>query len=132
MVRIARAVFHGMLDHAKEEWPTECCGLLAGRDGIATRIYPLENQDKSRTSYLAAPEQEAEALREIEDLGLDLLAVYHSHPDTESYPSSVDVEKRFFGEVLCLIISLRDRTCRVGAFRIAGRGEIIEERIEIL
>ena len=131
MVRISRTVFHEMVDHAKKEQSAECCGFLAGKDGLATRLYRLENQVRSRTSYLADPQQQLQALKEMEDLGLDLLAIYHSHPDTESYPSPVDVEKAFFGEALCIIISLKDQTPRVRAFRVARSGEITEERIEV-
>jgi len=120
-----------MIDHAKQEWPTECCGLLAGKDGLVTRIYQLENREGSRVSYLADPEQQFRAFEEIEDLGLDLLAIYHSHPDTESYPSEVDMEKAFYSEVLYIIISLKDATGQVRAFRIPRGREIIEERFEI-
>ncbi len=120
-----------MLIHAKREWPVECCGLLAGKNGIATRIYRLENQDRSRTSYLAVPEQQLQAFTEMEDLGVDLLALYHSHPDTESYPSPVDIEKAYFTEALYIIISLKEPTPRARAFRIARGGEITEEKLEI-
>ncbi len=131
MIGIPQTIFDEMVDHAKKAWPEECCGLLAGRDGLTTRIYPLENQLRSRTSYHADPQQQLLAFRETEDLGLDLLAIYHSHPDTESYPSSEDVDKAYFTEVLYVIISLKDRTPQVRAFRIARSGEIGEEEIEV-
>ncbi len=131
MIRISRALFQRMIDHAKQVWPTECCGLLAGKDGVVTRIYPLENREGSRVSYQADPEQQFRAFQEIEDLGLDLLAIYHSHPDTESYPSKVDREKAFYSEVLHIIISLKDGADQVRAFRIPRGRKIIEERLEI-
>ncbi len=120
-----------MINHAKKTRPDECCGLLAGKDRLVTRIYRLDNDDLSPTSYRAVPRQQLQAFREIEDLGLDLLAIYHSHPNTESYPSPVDVEKAFFSEALYMIISLRDPTPQVRAFRITRSGEITEEKFEI-
>lgn len=131
MIRVSRAILDEMVNHAKTEWPIECCGLLAGKDGLVTGIYRLENQEKSRTSYLAAPEQQLQAFTEMEDLGLDLLATYHSHPDTESYPSPADIEKAFFTEAVTMIVSLKDATSRVRAFRITRAGEITEEKVEI-
>lgn len=130
-MRIPRTLFHQMVNYAERAWPAECCGLLAGEDGLATRIYPLENQERSRTAYLAAPEQQLQALTEMEDLGLDLLAIYHSHPDTESYPSPADIEKAFFPESLYIIISLKEPTARVRGFRIARSGDITEVKFEI-
>jgi proteasome lid subunit RPN8/RPN11 len=120
-----------MLGHAKAEWPTECCGLLAGKDGVVNKIYKLGNQDGSRVSYLADPHQQLRAFEEMEDLGIELLAIYHSHPDTESYPSQIDMEKAFYPEALYVIISLKDPAGEVKAFRISREGEIVEKRFEI-
>ncbi len=131
MMRIPRAIFGEMVAHAKKDWPSECCGLLAGKDDLVTRIYPLDNQDGSRVSYLADPQQQYLAFKEIEDLGLELLAIYHSHPDTESYPSQMDIEKAFYSEALYIIISLENPEGEVKAFRISREGEIVEERFEI-
>jgi len=130
-MRIPEAIFREMINHAGRELPLECCGLLAGREGVVTRVYPLENQEKSPVSYLAAPEQEFHALTEIEGLGLDLLAVYHSHPETESYPSQLDIEKAYFTEALYFIISLKDPVPRARAFRISRGGAVAEVRFEI-
>jgi proteasome lid subunit RPN8/RPN11 len=132
MIRIPQAVFLDMVNHAKKEWPIECCGLLAGRDGLVTRIYRLDNQERSQTSYLAAPEQQFQAFTELEDLGLDLLAIYHSHPDTECYPSRTDIEKAYFTEAIYMIVSLKERTSRVRAFRITPTGAVTEEEFEVV
>jgi proteasome lid subunit RPN8/RPN11 len=132
MIRIPQAVFLDMVNHAKKEWPIECCGLLAGRDGLVTRIYRLDNQERSQTSYLAAPEQQFHAFTELEDRGLDLLAIYHSHPDTECYPSRTDIEKAYFTEAIYMIVSLKERTSRVRAFRINPTGAVTEEEFEVV
>jgi proteasome lid subunit RPN8/RPN11 len=131
-MRIPREILDDMVAHARQEWPYECCGLVAGKDDLATRIYRLSNQKRSRTLYLAAPEEQLQALTEMEDLGLDLLAIYHTHPDTESYPSAVDVEKAYFPEALCLIISLKMKDPQIRGFRISQNGEISEEDLEVL
>lgn len=132
MVRIPRAIFQEMVEHARSAWPVECCGLLAGRDDLVTRIYRLENRDRSRTTYFACPEGELQALTEMDDLDLDLVAIYHSHPDTESYPSATDIEKAYFTEPLYIIISLKESSPRVRAFRISRAGEVSEEEFETI
>jgi proteasome lid subunit RPN8/RPN11 len=132
VMRIASPVYDEMVDHAEEQWPVECCGLLAGRAGFATQIYRLENRERSRTSYSADPVKELEALRKMDDLGLDFLAVYHSHPDSGCAPSPADVEKAFSERVRHVIISLKNPSTKVRAFQIRETGEVVEERIEIL
>jgi proteasome lid subunit RPN8/RPN11 len=132
MIRIAHVVCQEMIHHAREEWPAECCGLLAGKDGMATRIYPLENLERSPSSYQADPLQQLKALREIEDLGLDLLAIYHSHPHTECYPSRVDIEKAYDPDATYVIVSLKEPICPIRAFRIDREGRVSEEVFEVL
>lgn len=132
MMRIPRAVFQEMLNHTRKEWPAECCGLLAGRDWLVTRIYPLENRDGSSVSYRADPHQQLRAFREMEDLRLDLLAIYHSHPHTEGYPSVVDMEKACYPEALYVIISLKDPAGQVRAFRMTRPGKVTQAMFQVL
>ncbi len=131
-MKIARPVYDEMVDHAEGQWPVECCGLLAGRAGFVTQIYRLENRERSRISYSADPVQELQALREMDDLGLGFLAVYHSHPDSDCAPSPADVEKAFAEGVRHIIVSLKNPPTEVRAFQIHQNGEVVEERIEIL
>ncbi|NIQ38473.1 MAG: hypothetical protein GTN81_07785 [Proteobacteria bacterium] len=130
VMRIPHTILEKMVDHAKGEWPNECCGLLAGKGHIVEKIYQLDNREESRVSYLADPEQQFLAFKEMEDLDLDFLAIYHSHPDSDCYPSRVDIEKAFYTDVLHIIISLKDPASNVKAFRIDRNGKIIEERFE--
>jgi proteasome lid subunit RPN8/RPN11 len=130
VMRIPRAILEKMVDHARGEWPKECCGLLAGKDRIVERIYQLDNREENRVSYLADPQQQFLAFKEMEDLDLELLAIYHSHPDSDCYPSGMDIEKAFYTDVLHIIISLKDPASNVKAFRIDRSGKIIEEKFE--
>ncbi|HEV3235646.1 MAG TPA: M67 family metallopeptidase, partial [Gemmataceae bacterium] len=80
-----------MIAHAKAELPNECCGLLAGtiiRDGSAIQIptrkvakaYPLINELASPREYLSEPRSMLAAEKDMRLQGLQVLAVYHSHP----------------------------------------------------
>jgi [CysO sulfur-carrier protein]-S-L-cysteine hydrolase len=103
-----------MIDHARTELPNECCGLLAGKIvsgnppmAHAERRLPLVNALASPVEYLSEPRSMFEAVREIDRLGLDMLAVYHSHPTSEPIPSRKDREQSYSPNVVHLIISLK-------------------------
>lgn len=97
-----------LLAQALDERPHECCGLLAGRHARAERIYRGTNVDHSPFTYYMDPKEVLRATREIDDAGMDLLAIYHSHTHTPAYPSPTDVAKAHYPDSLYLIISLTD------------------------
>jgi proteasome lid subunit RPN8/RPN11 len=58
--------------------------------------------------YLAAPEHQLAAFRSLEKQQLELVAVFHSHPTGEAYPSGIDIEQAHYPNSFYLIISLRN------------------------
>lgn len=99
-----------MIAQAVAELPNECCGLLAGciADGIGRVVvrYPLINSDASPREFLSQPESMFAADRDIHQRGLDLLAIYHSHPTSEPIPSKTDLERNYSPDVVNFIITL--------------------------
>jgi proteasome lid subunit RPN8/RPN11 len=100
-----------MVAHAQAERPLECCGLLAGvirADGVgeARRGYPLVNAAASPTEFESEPRSHIAADRDMRRHGLDVLAIYHSHPTTEPVPSRKDLERSWSPDVVNLIIAL--------------------------
>ncbi len=85
-------------DHARAEYPHECCGALLGHEEGNTRIVEqvirLANErteERERRFYLS-PQQVLMAERRARELGLLLLGFYHSHPDHPAVPSEYDRE----------------------------------------
>jgi [CysO sulfur-carrier protein]-S-L-cysteine hydrolase len=100
-----------VIDHAHAELPYECCGLLAGvvRDGVGVVCarYPIWNDAASPTEFLSNPEDMLRAHRSMRERGLELLAIYHSHPGAAPVPSRRDLEKNTYGDsVVHLIVGL--------------------------
>ena len=48
------------------------------------------------------------AVRDLERLGLEILAIYHSHPTSAPVPSKTDLARNYSAEVMNLIISLQN------------------------
>ncbi len=96
-----------MVQHAVEDSPLECCGLLAGRDGIVSARYPLQNTLASPTAYSADVGDLFCAFKRLRTECLELLAIYHSHPDSEPIASRRDLEEWHYHDCMMLIIGLK-------------------------
>ncbi len=120
-----------MIDHAREEAPLEACGILAGQKHRVAETYRARNVDQSPTSYQLDPEEQYRIFIDIEDKGLDIVGIYHSHPSSPAVPSNIDLGKAYYPEAFYFVISLMDPARpEVRAFTIAN-GESKECEIVI-
>jgi [CysO sulfur-carrier protein]-S-L-cysteine hydrolase len=118
-LRLERAVYEAMLCHLEAVYPQEGCGLLAGHwsDRTATALYAIVNQATNpQTQFLMLPSQQIAAFLEIEAAGMDLLAIYHSHPHGPATPSAADMVQAYYPDVLQLVVSLAPRQPSLRAF----------------
>ena len=115
-----------MLAQAAAELPNECCGLLAGLleqpAARVTRRYPLVNAAASPKEYTSDPRSMFEAVRDMHRHGLEILAIYHSHPTSEPVPSRTDLERNYSADVMSLIISLASSEPTVRAWWLRDDG----------
>ena len=106
---LPRTLLEEMLTHVISLWPEEACGLVGGLDGRAARLYPVENTRHSPVAFEMEPLQQIKAMLAMEAEGLELIAIYHSHPDGPARPSATDVANAYYPNAVQLIISLADR-----------------------
>jgi proteasome lid subunit RPN8/RPN11 len=131
-VVIPREIVEEMIRHARAELPNEACGLLASQDTAVVRAYPVRNADESPVNFIMDSQEQLRAMLEIEDLGLELAAIYHSHPRTPAFPSQTDIQLAFFPDVRYIILSLaRREQPELRAFRIVDR-TVTEEAVDIV
>ncbi|MGE5407399.1 MAG: Mov34/MPN/PAD-1 family protein [Syntrophothermus sp.] len=108
-MRIPRALIEEMVAHAREDLPNECCGMIGGRDGVATEVVRVENAAASPLRYEMDPQGQYDALKAIEADGGELLGIYHSHTKSAAYPSQTDVNQAVaWPEQVYVIVSLAD------------------------
>lgn len=131
-IHLPASYYREIISHAREGKPNEICGLIAGKDGSPVKLYRTTNNDpRPRVRYNVEPMQLLEILREIEQNGWVLQAIYHSHPMSEAYPSGTDTSLAYYPETVYLICSLADdRSPEVRAFNIVD-GEVTELVLEI-
>ena len=119
-----------MEDEARSHAPREACGFLAGREGRIEWVIPVTNIAETADRYRMEPQAQVRALHAIEDRGLDLLGVYHSHPRGPDRPSSLDRLEAEYPDTVHLIWSQHDGAWSCRAFRFETKGTA-EVRIEV-
>ncbi|MDT4955118.1 MAG: [CysO sulfur-carrier protein]-S-L-cysteine hydrolase [Acidobacteriota bacterium] len=135
MITLLREHVDGMLAHAREASPAECCGLIGGSNEESARsVYRLRNvASDPLVGYEAAPEELFGAQRLMRERGEQLLGIYHSHPRaSEPVPSETDVRLAYYPSAIYFIIGLAATKETLRAFRISerdGRWERIEYAI---
>jgi [CysO sulfur-carrier protein]-S-L-cysteine hydrolase len=112
-LQLPRKLREEMIAHASAELPNECVGLLAGvvsgGVGRVTERFPLINSAASPVQYLSQPESMFAAYRSMNERGLDILAIYHSHPTSDPIPSYMDLERSYSPDVVNFIISMKPK-----------------------
>lgn len=127
---ISAELYDEIVAHARSEAPNECCGMIASRDGEAVRVYRARNAAASPLKYELDPAEQLRIQNEIDDSGLELGAIYHSHTRSEPYPSQTDINLAFYPDSLYVIVGLAAETPHVRAFAIRD-GEVHEAELVI-
>lgn len=108
-MKISQALIDEMVAHAREDLPNECCGMIGGRDGEATRVVRIENAAASPLRYEMDPQGQFDGLKAIESAGDELIGIYHSHTRSAAYPSQTDVNQAVaWPEQVYVIVSLEN------------------------
>ena len=129
-MKIPRSIYDEMVAHALEDAPNECCGMIAARDGEATRLYRAANAAASPLRYEIDGPEQYRIQMEIDDAELDLGAIYHSHTRSEPYPSQTDINLAFYPETLYVIVGVAADEPEVRAYTIRD-GRVAEAELVV-
>lgn len=127
---ISETLLNRVIYHCKTVYPNEACGILAGKDGLAEKVYEITNVEDSSVSYLMDPKEQFQVMKEIRGEGNKMIAIYHSHPHSPAYPSGKDVGLAFYPDAVYVIVGLiKTETPEIRAFEIV-EGNVREIWIE--
>ncbi len=110
-----------MRGHVSRCFPSEACGLLAGLGGTVKKIYKIKNDSLDPKQFRMNPEEQLKAFMDMEHLGLQLLAIYHSHPMDRITPSEQDTRQHYDPTVISLIWSFTGKIWNIHAYAIQGK-----------
>ncbi|MBI4260249.1 MAG: M67 family metallopeptidase [Actinobacteria bacterium] len=131
MIELPRSFADEIVEHARQERPNEACGLIAAKEGVPVRLIRMRNADQSPVTFRLDPKEQLRAFDEMDEQGWDLFAIYHSHTQTDAYPSPTDRRLAFYPEAAYLIVSLADPDGPViRGFRILDH-EVTEEDVRV-
>jgi len=116
---------------ARAEAPDECCGLVGTRDGEAVRLLKLRNAAASPLRYEIDPKDQLRAFDELDDAGLDLGIIYHSHTRSAPEPSQTDINLARYPDSLYMIVGVAGPDDDVRLWRIAD-GQVAQAPFEVV
>ncbi|MEW6002294.1 MAG: M67 family metallopeptidase [Nitrospirota bacterium] len=128
---IKREQLAEIISHSKEIYPREACGILSGKEGVVQKVYKMTNIENSSVSYVVDSKEQFAVMKEIRKDGLEMVAIYHSHPYSDAYPSPRDIKLAFYTELFYLIVSLADEEPEIKAFRI-NHDNVKEVEIKVI
>ena len=84
-----------------------------------TRVIRCVNAHQTPVSrFTIDPREQIRAFRDMDAKGEELVAIYHSHPISQPYPSPTDRAEWHYPEAFSLLVSLRDETPELRAYRV--------------
>lgn len=104
-LRLPAAIERALVEHAKAELPNEACGLLAGdpATGTVRAFHPARNEHASPLRFSVDGEDLVRITYAIEGAGMELLAIFHSHPTGQAKPSPTDIREAQYPDALHLL-----------------------------
>jgi proteasome lid subunit RPN8/RPN11 len=109
MIKLSQEHLQTIRNHAESNYPDECCGIILGylaNEGKSVKeVIPTENvwnteaaaefpgertAESKRRQYAIAPEVMLKMQKEARDRSLNIIGIFHSHPDHPAIPSECD------------------------------------------
>jgi proteasome lid subunit RPN8/RPN11 len=134
VLTIDAATLDAIVAHARRDHPDEACGIVAGPAGSdrAVRHLPMQNAARSMTFYEFDSMEYYRVWRELDDADEEPVVIYHSHTNTEAYPSRTDVSYAGWPQAHYLLVSTRDKaTTEIRSYRIVD-GSVTEEPVLVV
>jgi proteasome lid subunit RPN8/RPN11 len=135
MLVVPNRLIEEMNFHMEKAYPEEGAGFLIGEEGEVKEIVALSNSREAgarHNRFLFTPEDYLKAELKAEGLGLDLIGVFHSHPDCPNVPSEYDREwaQPFFSYIITRVDhgkAVNSRSWRL----VEDRSRFEEEAIQV-
>jgi len=79
-----------LTEHAENEEPNESCAILFGKDSLVSEVFLTKNIEESPLNFTISNEQLIEGYKIAEEKRVEVIGVFHSHPNSDAYPSNTD------------------------------------------
>jgi proteasome lid subunit RPN8/RPN11 len=77
-------------EHSENQKPNEACAILFGKNDQVLDLFLTENIEKSSVNFTISNEQLIEGYKIAEEKEMEVIGIFHSHPDSDAFPSNTD------------------------------------------
>ncbi len=91
--------------YSENQKPNEACAILFGKNNQVLDIFLAENIDESPINFTISNEQLLEGYKIAEDKKMDVIGIFHSHPNSDAFPSKTDKKFMQSNPVVWIIYS---------------------------
>ena len=118
-LQISQAIINAILEQSRVEYPDECCGVILGKIGSdkPERLKPMINAAHSPTFYEFDSKDLLALYRELDDNDEEIVVIYHSHTETQAYPSRTDISYASEPGAHYVLVSTRKEIAPENEFR---------------
>ena len=113
MIVLTNMQMSKIFSHAERAYPNECCGLLVGErragDVFIREVHRSANMAPTPANQFEIdPQLRFDLERRVREETLDLVGVYHSHPDGDAAPSQTDIQRAWESSLVWLITAVKN------------------------
>lgn len=140
-MKLSRQLLHHIHKHLESGYPNEACGVMLGKDGVITEVASADNQrtdlpasggESARNRYLIDPLAYMKIEREADKRGLDVIGIYHSHPDVAARPSQFDLDNAWPNLSYLIVSVAKGKAVESNSWRLReDRSAFDQEVVEI-
>ncbi len=141
-MKISRTLLQQIHQHLEAGYPNEACGVLLGKacpdEGGAVTVTEIvaagnERTDSARNRYLIDPLVYMKIERDADKRGLQVLGIYHSHPDVAARPSRFDLDHAWPNLSYLIVSVCQGKTVESNSWLLReDRSQFDQEPVEIL
>ena len=101
-----------LAQYSENQKPNEACAILFGKEDEVLDIFLTDNIEESPVNFTISNEQLIEAYKIAEDQNVEIVGIFHSHPNSDAFPSNTDKKFMQSNPVAWLIYSGANRDFR--------------------
>ncbi len=124
--------------HGEETYPYECCGVLIGIQDSSPKVLEARRMKNVNTElpekrYSIDPLELYKVFQEADERGLQIIGVYHSHPDHPAKPSKFDLEHALPNWSYIVLSVEKGKAAAINSWRLSpDRSHFEKEELQII
>jgi len=125
-IRLSESDKKVLSEHSENQKPNEACAILFGKNSLVSEVFLTKNIEESPVNFTISNDQLIEAYKIAEEKHLEVISIFHSHPNSDAFPSNIDMKFMQSNPVVWVIYSGINKNFR--AFIL--KSDIVEISIE--